>query len=143
MSDTLTILEKLNGFYSGAMLQLVAYTAALLALVGIIVPVAISVIVSLAQRRQFKNEEAALNAKLSEAIRSARSDLEAVIKASLVTLEAKLDEKLAGMRTDIDEEITKASAQTLARTHSLPAGASHRKALCISLSCWGFRVRCD
>lgn len=76
MDSTLVIVEKINSFYSSAFSQLITITVAMLAFVGIIVPI----LYYLYQQRLFKIEVSSIEAKMEDKLDEIKNELKNHLK---------------------------------------------------------------
>ncbi len=90
MNDYLEIITKVNSFYTGAFSQLVIYTAALLAFVGILIPI----IIQFYQNRAVKLEKENLEHHLTELTKTIKSELLEKINNEISTKFEILEDKL-------------------------------------------------
>ncbi len=75
MNETLTILGKVNSFYSGAWSQLIIYTSALFALIGIIIPI----LVQFYQKRVLKLEKESLEQIIKEETNDIKKNINTLV----------------------------------------------------------------
>ena len=125
MTDTLAILEKVHTFYSVSFTQLIQYTTALLALVGVLVPSYLA----FQQSRQTKREKAKLSAEIEMQTALARKALRDEIKADLVESEKKFSMLVETTNSDMETQFKKMSALVLGRTSHLQANSLYRDAI--------------
>ncbi len=90
MPDPIQILERVNSFYSGAFTQLVTYTVALLAFVGVLIPILIEYI----HNRTFRIEYEGTRRKLAEDLESLKVQISQDIRS---TLKKDLKKEFDGM----------------------------------------------
>jgi len=95
MSDTLQILEKVNAFYNSAWSQLVFNMTIMLAIVGGLIPV----LITMYQNRKFKIEQEAVKKRQAESLEQLKADvllaLKEDLKVSSAEIEKRLNEKVA------------------------------------------------
>lgn len=107
-----TIINNLNALYSGAMSQVITYTAVIIALVGIGIPF----LAALNQKRNFKAESESLEKNIHESIDNAkviiRNDLIAEMKESISSEEAALNTRIEEKFRALDKKLECAKAAT-------------------------------
>lgn len=112
-----SILNNINTLYSAAVSQLITYTIGMMAFVGVLLPV----VISLLQSRQLKADQANLTQKLEAAIVQAKTSLSEQIKADLKEEMATYEARIAEIKDGLTEDIKRAKDEAVARTHHLQA----------------------
>lgn len=123
MNDTLAILEKVNAFYSGAFSQLVTFTIGLLALVGVLIPIAIAAY----QNRQLKHDQRSLSDKISHDLASAKRELSEQLEKDVTTRDDELRLLIASVKSEVAKEIQKTHELAIAGTLHLQALSNYEK----------------
>jgi hypothetical protein len=103
MNETLQILERVNAFYTASFTQLVTFTGAVLALVGVILPITIA----LQQSRTLKRDQASLERTIQTELKRAEDHLLAKINAAIEESHKTNQEVVASVREDMKKEISK------------------------------------
>ncbi len=130
MSETLQILEKLNGLYANAFAHLIAITIGILAFAGIGFPLLISWI----QNRQMKRDQNILSKQIIDSIADAEKKLREEILSEMAKEEEKLKAHVLAAKADIQVELSRMNYSHTGRVFHLQASQnSERKhhALCI------------
>jgi hypothetical protein len=100
-----TITSNINSLYSNAISQLTAYTLGVVALVGILIPV----LVTLIQWRSLKAEKDNLERHISDEITKAKSnirdELEAEMKQLILSEESKLFARVEGKFKELEDKL--------------------------------------
>lgn len=117
MSNALQILEKVNTFYSGAFSQLVTFTVGLLALVGVLIPIAIATY----QNRQIKHDQKTLNDKIENDLSAARLALSEQLAKDLSERDNAIKAIIDNAKKEIAAEIKKIDELGTARSLHLQA----------------------
>jgi len=103
----LEVLEKVDRFYAGAWERLTIYVTVVLAVAGILVPLAVNVW----QRQQLRRDEAGLRDEIAKHMAALKSELEATIEA-----------RLASMREEHQAMINSATAILTEKQYNTTAG---------------------
>jgi hypothetical protein len=115
-----TIIDNLNTLYSGAMSQLITYTAIIIGVVGLLIP-AISIIF---QWRSLKSEKESLERNIQDGINNAkvtiRNDLIMEMREQIKIEETKLTSLMEAKFKELEKQIDCATASTF----FLQAGAN-------------------
>lgn len=90
MNETLTILEKVNSFYSGAWLQLVIYTTVMFTIIGILIPI----LVQFYQRRVLKLEKDSLERIIKEEIDDIGKNINTLISDEVSRQSSKIEKRI-------------------------------------------------
>jgi hypothetical protein len=117
MSDVLQILERVNGFYSGAFSQLVTFTVGLLALVGVLVPL----VIASYQNRQLKHDKKTLSDKMDNDLSALKILLSEQLAKDLAARDDAIKALIDGAKKEIAAEIEKIDALGTARSLHLQA----------------------
>jgi hypothetical protein len=124
MNDTLAILEKVHLFYTTSFGQLVTYTAALLAFVGVLLPLFIAI----QQSRQTRREKEALELALNAQVGALRLELQAEVKDYLTKASESLNKSIEETRKDIESKLEQLEDLSKARIFHLQANQQSQKA---------------
>jgi hypothetical protein len=109
-ANTITaIINNVNSIYS----NVIAYTFGLVAFVGILLPIAISLL----QNRQLKNDHKALSDKISKEMQEAKNALITDLKNELAIEISKFDKKVSDIKIELNEEIHEISSGLHAKAH--------------------------
>ncbi|WFC12715.1 hypothetical protein [Aeromonas salmonicida] len=100
MNDTLTILEKLNQFYSSSFSHLVTITTGLLAFVGVVVPI----LITFYQNRQFKQEQSHIFKALEENKLELVKHIENEVSRIFELEKKKIGKEIAMLRDELIKE---------------------------------------
>ncbi|MBI5278164.1 MAG: hypothetical protein HY854_17070 [Burkholderiales bacterium] len=106
MSETLQILEKVNAFYSASFTQLITYTGALLALVGVLLPL----FIALQQARQAKRDQEQLTREIREQLAEASLALKASIGVEVEKTDKRVAELVATAKAEMATELKRVEA---------------------------------
>lgn len=102
MNETLAILDRVNAFYSASFSQLVQYTTALLAFVGLVIPLFLSYL----QARQTRKEKDFLERIIQQRLQTERDHLKREIRVELdqahKEIRDALEEASKGLRADLN-----------------------------------------
>lgn len=120
-----TILNNINNLYSSAVTQLITYTIGMMAFVGVILPV----VISLLQSRQLKADQANLTQKMETAIENAKVALSEQIKLELQAEMASYERRITEIRDALTKNIQRAEDRVNAKTHHLQANSFLEKNL--------------
>src|SRR2546429_5366367 len=103
MSDTLTILEKINTFYSAAWTQLVVYTTILLAIVGGLIPL----LINYYQNRKFKIEQETLKREQQNSLAHLKQEMLSSLKADLDAAAVEIEKRLTQLTNKLAAQAEK------------------------------------
>lgn len=104
LSVTLQILEKVHAFYSNSFNQLIAVVAGGFAVVGVVVPL----IVSLIQARHLRQDHAALTATIKQEIADARATIREELAGDVDAVRKEAAKQLDALRDSLTEQVDKA-----------------------------------
>lgn len=124
MPDAFQILERLNGFYSGAFNQLITFTVGLLALVGVLIPVAIAAY----QNRQLRHDQKLLTEKIENDLAAAKLELTEKLAKGLAAQDETLKGLIESTKQEIANEIKKTNKLAIARALHLQANSHQNTA---------------
>lgn len=124
MPDAMQILERVNAFYTGAFSQLVVFTVGLLALVGVLVPIAIATY----QNRQIKHDQKTLNDKIENDLSAVRLALAEQLAKDLSARDDAIKSLIEDAKREIAEEVKKIDELGSARSFHLQALSNRESA---------------
>jgi len=100
---TLQILERLNALYTNAFSQLITYTIGLVALVGLLIPL----VVTLIQNRAFRREGEAVTKGLQDEAKKIREELKLSLREELLKESGEIEKRFTDILTQKDVALTK------------------------------------
>ncbi|MDO9371626.1 MAG: hypothetical protein Q7U07_03420 [Gammaproteobacteria bacterium] len=105
---TLQILERLNTLYTNAFSQLITYTIGLVALVGLLIPLAMTLI----QNRAFRREGEAVTKWLQDEAKKIREELKLSLREELLKESGEIEKRFTDILTQKNVALTKKIANT-------------------------------
>ncbi len=105
---TVDVLQAVDAFYASSWNHLIAYTAVLLAVVGVVVPV----LLQRAQARLFRHEEGTIAGRVEAKLRSDLEKLTNQLRADHIAQDDRLKEELARATAKVDEILASVRAST-------------------------------
>lgn len=117
MQEALQILERVNTFYSNAFSQLITFTVGLLAVVGVLIPIAIAAY----QNRQLKHDQKSLLDKIENDLKTAKLSLSEQLAKDLVLRDEAMKTAIEDARSEMSKELKKIDSLASARSMHLQA----------------------
>jgi hypothetical protein len=101
MSETLQILEKVNAFYTASFTQLITFTGALLALVGVLVPL----LIALQQAKQAKRDQEQLSRVIDDRFAEAHKEFTEFLKRESSIIDERMRALVDATKGEISAEL--------------------------------------
>ena len=107
-----TIINNINSLYSTAIEQLTSYTLAVVGLVGVLIPILVTIYQARSVRAEKEMLQAHINDEISKARIQMREEIASELTNSIKAAEMKLTERLDAKLLDYDKQISILDAST-------------------------------